>query len=963
MVLETSYDDLGRKLRTSHHDYLTDGTQVSEWHELKYDEWNQESSRLYSNGQEVFNQYDPIAQTRTEWEGKASDKHCKVTTYNADGTVAKTEWKGSDGAVYQTQAATYTHAGQVAKLETEGVHGVITIDCTYDGFGRLLSEQYEEKGKDAETEALNYTYHYSYPAHWLISEAEQVDIEFDGIRRTLGLRTFDSWGRITSLTRGASTEEYTYEGATQVPASKKTAEGKTLNYEYIKELGNRLSKVSEEGGIGQKTFTYAHGMNGESSAGEGERLLEYNHDVNDRLIAQRIQTQPAAPSETAFSYSRGGRLLSETDVQGNITSYNYNTLGQRDSTICGDLSTRHFYDSQGRLDEEVITQTYNSAEASVTVSYSYDAQHRETSRSFSMDGMIGLKLTRSYYADNSLKSIELKESDAILGLRSFTYTEGGRLASCTTTGLWRPKNPNNKDVDSQVFTYDALGNVTTCVTTFGEEVCTSTYIYDSASGCRLEKVEHDHEDYTTSATLSYDAAGRVTRDQTGKTYAYDWLGRLTQAGSSRYAYDPMDRLMTHGQNDEQRQIIYNGLQVRGEYHPADPDTARHLRPGSAACTVQKVKRSGVERILFELRDVEGTVLVTYDVQAETMKHHAYTAYGEHFSEETDSLLGFNGEYRDAENDQYPLGQGYRWYAPDGMQFHVQDTLSPFGDGGPQAYGYCNGNPVNFQDRSGHIGAGKVRRGLRRIWGDNLPQPASLGRHGALISTVLWSVIGVMTAVMTGGTSLLLTAALFVLAVASAATAITSVVIADSNPEAAAILGWVSLGLTLVGGLATIGRKVGQLAVRLGRSGVVLARNIHHKMAVAVEHRLSGWRSFKAHKIAYRNSDPRNGDSTVMRLHGVNEPYEFNQVFTSIEVAAPEMHYMPKAMAQNGVMAQLWSKSLGAFDAADVNTVVCAVTGVLGNAGYYESDRAAYVSGNVNNATWLPWGSFNVGRYH
>ncbi|AWM90438.1 hypothetical protein DJ564_06195 [Pseudomonas sp. 31-12] len=80
-----------------------------------------------------------------------------------------------------------------------------------------------------------------------------------------------------------------------------------------------------------------------------------------------------------------------------------------------------------------------------------------------------------------------------------------------------------------------------------------------------------------------------------------------------------------------------------------------------------------------------------------MRHHAYTAYGEHSSDEKDSLLGFNGEYRDAENDKYPLGQGYRWYAPDIYQFHAPDGLSPFGEGGPHAYRYCNADPANLQD--------------------------------------------------------------------------------------------------------------------------------------------------------------------------------------------------------------------------------------------------------------------------
>jgi RHS repeat-associated protein len=834
LVLEVSYDKLGRELRTTRHDYLADGTQVSEWHELKYDTWNEECGHLYSDGLETFNIYDPVAMTRTEWTGGATDKHAKVTSYNDDETVAKVEWKNAAGTVYQTQTATYTPAGQVSQLQTTTEFGIITITYTYDGFGRLLSEQHSEKGKAQGATALTYTYRYQYPLHWLISEAKQIDIEFDGVTRTLGKRVFDSWGRVSSFSRGSSTETFTYDGASNVPSSKKTAEDTTLNFEYIKELGNRLSKVSAAAGT-EKSFTYAYGAQLTSTAGEGERLLKYDHDLNTRLSKQRAQTQATKEAQASLAkeaqctYSFGGRLLSEVDVQGNEIKYDYNNLGQRQKTESSDLNTTHAYNSFGRLKEEIITQ----GQTSLTVSYDYDPQQREICRSFKLGDKVDLTLHRFYNFNNSLNTILLKKGSEVLGSRVLDYTEGGRLASCTTTGVWRPKNPQNKDIDSQTFTYDALGNITKCVTQFGTGSCESTYTYDDKNGCRLERVAHSHSDYPHPWTLVYDGAGRVTKDQKGTTYSYDWLGRMTQAGSRHFTYDPMDRLMICSKGEEQRQIIYSGLQVRGEYHLSEAGTGRHLSPGSAACTVQLVRRSGVDRTLLELRDAEGSVLVSCDVQAETIKHHAYTAYGEHSSDEKDSLLGFNGEYRDADNDQYPLGQGYRWYDPDSRRFNSQDSLSPFGLGGHHAYGYCNGDPANVQDPSGHVGSGAVSEGLRRHWGDRTPAPLSLGKHGALISTIIWSGIGVMTALMTGGASLLLTAALVGLAIAAAATAITAVVIADTNPQLASILGWVSLGLTVFGGVATLLKKVGQFALYLARSGMAVARNLIHKATSSV----------------------------------------------------------------------------------------------------------------------------------
>jgi RHS repeat-associated protein len=81
----------------------------------------------------------------------------------------------------------------------------------------------------------------------------------------------------------------------------------------------------------------------------------------------------------------------------------------------------------------------------------------------------------------------------------------------------------------------------------------------------------------------------------------------------------------------------------------------------------------------------------------------YTAYG-HRSPENGllSLLGFNGERRDPLTGHYPLGNGYRQFNPVTMRFNSPDSLSPFGDGGLNAYAYCVGDPVNRSDPTGHF---------------------------------------------------------------------------------------------------------------------------------------------------------------------------------------------------------------------------------------------------------------------
>lgn len=100
-------------------------------------------------------------------------------------------------------------------------------------------------------------------------------------------------------------------------------------------------------------------------------------------------------------------------------------------------------------------------------------------------------------------------------------------------------------------------------------------------------------------------------------------------------------------------------------------------------------------------DDKGSVLNVQDT--EDLEGHYFSAYGHDPNLPSMRItLGFNGEAYVPGAASYLLGLGYRSYSPRLRRFLAADSWSPFGQGGLNAYCYCEGDPVNFIDSSGHM---------------------------------------------------------------------------------------------------------------------------------------------------------------------------------------------------------------------------------------------------------------------
>lgn len=335
--------------------------------------------------------------------------------------------------------------------------------------------------------------------------------------------------------------------------------------------------------------------------------------------------------------------------------------------------------------------------------------------------------------------------------------------------------------------------------------------------------------YPSKISLLYDKAGRLVRDEAGRTLRYDAMGRLIRVesplqGSGDYGYDAFDRMAWQQVDSTQclHRLYYTGSQLSNEWiSPAtqkqQSGTDKVIRYlGTVAQTTLASNKK--EETLLQGTDLKNSVIA---VCRDTLTDQSYTPYGQsapHDDPGPHAGKGYNGERRDPVTGTSHLGNGYRAYNPVLMRFHCPDSESPFGAGGVNPYAYCGGDPVNHADPGGHINWWSVGFGIFGI--------------------VAGTAAAVLLAPVTGGASLALLAVVTASAVASGALDIASGVLEDSHPELSQKLGTAAL----VVGIPAMIDGVALLSAGMLRSGYQLVREAPKLLRQANELYNSGVRS-------------------------------------------------------------------------------------------------------------------------
>ena len=242
---------------------------------------------------------------------------------------------------------------------------------------------------------------------------------------------------------------------------------------------------------------------------------------------------------TTFTYDSHGNLLTQMDADHNTTSYQYNSFGELTAATDALSGTTHFsYDTLGNL-----VSVQDPLSNTTTFQYDYSGRLLVT------QDALGRRTTLAY--DNANRIIS--QTNAQNGATLFAYDQVGNLLSVkdarnnitsftydAMNGLLTRKDPLSR-IDTR--TYDLDENLTAFQDRRGQS---SSFTYDVVN--RL--TDETYQDSTVAR--SYDANDRliVANDSAGGnfTFSYDLAGRLTGSqspfGAIQYTRDPLGRAGT-----------------------------------------------------------------------------------------------------------------------------------------------------------------------------------------------------------------------------------------------------------------------------------------------------------------------------------------------------------------------------------------------------------------------------------
>ena len=546
---------------------------------------------------------------------------------------------------------------------------------------------------------------------------------------------------------GGSEVSYAYNDKGQLTSIQSPGSSPTYNFVYDKWGNNTEVKVGDQSLV---TNTYKSN-NGLLTQQEYGNKFKVGH-AYDSLDRETSRSYNGA-TKFYWTYNADGNLARYTESSGRVLEYLYDDIGRllqvsgadgsyvKTSYDKLDKSTELHYKT-GSQPRDVYFNYSDKDNLPLNVKFgpsskyivenSYDDLTRLKTRTYAVPG-VDNKVSASYgYVDWT--STENRTTGTVRGI-DYAYVSGG----LSTYDRW--------------YEYDGVGNITS------ENVWTSdatkplreSYSYDSKN----QLVRHDSVTQNCTITYSYDAGGNITAKKIyayttgsldGKTpnetinYTYDndaWKDELTSYKGEAIEYDDIGnpelyrgwgmtwqgRQLVKAEKDKTLTFTYDSEGIRTS-KTVGSTTTKYLLNGTQilAQTTNGITTSffydqqgnrvamadSSNHFYYYIYNLQGDVIALADAATgKLVVTYTYDAWGKlvELKDTTANSIGtqnpfrYRGYYYDTETSLYYLQS--RYYDPDTGRFISADGQLNEGVLGYNMFAYCENNPVNMSDESGH----------------------------------------------------------------------------------------------------------------------------------------------------------------------------------------------------------------------------------------------------------------------